>query len=162
MVKDYYAVLGVAPDAGPGDIKAAYRRSLLCLHPDKKGNLTGAESDAASYLLVQEAWKVLSDPKTKIAYDEQLAKSQTITTQVPIHDVILFSELREADKDCYQWSCRCGGEFVVFREDFIPAEPNKSIKSNDASPSASTIPCDILIPCSTCSLHLQVQMDSAS
>ena len=33
--KDYYKVLGLEKDASPADVKKAYRKSALKLHPDK-------------------------------------------------------------------------------------------------------------------------------
>jgi curved DNA-binding protein CbpA len=35
-VPDYYKELGVLPDAPPEEIRAAYKRLVLELHPDKK------------------------------------------------------------------------------------------------------------------------------
>lgn len=35
QVPDYYAELGVRPDAPPEEIRAAYKRLVLELHPDK-------------------------------------------------------------------------------------------------------------------------------
>jgi curved DNA-binding protein CbpA len=55
MAKNYYLILGVAPDAEVKQIKAAYRRRVKTLHPDYGG-------DARPFLDLQEAYSVLSDP----------------------------------------------------------------------------------------------------
>ncbi|GAB4038486.1 MAG: DnaJ C-terminal domain-containing protein [Rubrivivax sp.] len=69
--KDYYDVLGVAPDAGVDEIKKAYRRLARKYHPD-----VSKEGDAAARMSeVNEAWAVLSDPERRAAYDA-LARSR--------------------------------------------------------------------------------------
>jgi curved DNA-binding protein CbpA len=171
MVKDYYAVLGVPLDAGQTEIKAAFRRSILSLHPDKMGNVETAKDNVSSYLLVQEAWQVLSNPVAKIAYDKELKRCMS-PAPVPIHEVLLFSELKEnADNahdgfnndngnedTCWKWPCRCGGEFVVFQSDIATiARPLAVAGSEDVS--SAPAPCDIVVPCTTCSLHVQIKID---
>lgn len=62
----HYERLGVAPDASPGEIRAAYRRLARTHHPDAGG---GAHGEMAA---VNEAWRVLSDPARRAAYDASL------------------------------------------------------------------------------------------
>ena len=68
MVKNYYRVLGVAPDATPEQIRSAYREKAKGLHPDRAGG--GCEPFQA----VQEAYAVLGEPSRRKAHDEQLAR----------------------------------------------------------------------------------------
>src|SRR5271166_700265 len=56
MRKNYYLILRLAPDATMDQIRSAFRRRALELHPD----LSGAESD--QFIELQEAYDVLSDP----------------------------------------------------------------------------------------------------
>ncbi len=62
---DYYALLGVNPNATPRDIKRAYRCKALTLHPDVKFG----EGDPALFKRAQRAYRVLSDPVERARYD---------------------------------------------------------------------------------------------
>jgi len=62
---DYYALLGVTPNATPRDVKRAYRCKALSLHPDVKSG----EGDPALFKRVQSAYRVLSDPVQRARYD---------------------------------------------------------------------------------------------
>lgn len=60
---DYYKVLGVERgSANEDDIKRAYKKLALKLHPDRGG-------DAELFKKVSEAYSVLSDPQKKSIYD---------------------------------------------------------------------------------------------
>jgi len=70
-MKDYYALLAIAPDASADDIKRAFRREIARYHPDKVHHL-GAEfqalaSERAAELT--EAYRVLMDAGLRAAYD---------------------------------------------------------------------------------------------
>ena len=43
MNHDPHSVLGLAPDAGPGDLKRAYRRLAMHWHPDRNGDPAAPE-----------------------------------------------------------------------------------------------------------------------
>jgi molecular chaperone DnaJ len=70
---DFYAVLGVAEDANPGQLKRAYRRLARRWHPDANpGNgPDDADNLAASqrFLAVAAAYAALRDPVRRAAYD---------------------------------------------------------------------------------------------
>lgn len=59
---DYYSILGVTKDAGPDEIKKAYRSLASKHHPDKGG-------DTKKFQEIQEAYATLSDPQKKAQYD---------------------------------------------------------------------------------------------
>ncbi len=67
--QDYYQVLGLPRDATPEEIRAAYREAARRLHPDLN---PGDEKAAEQFLLVQEAYEVLSDAGKRTQYDAAL------------------------------------------------------------------------------------------
>lgn len=65
MATDYYALLGVARDAGPDEIKRAYRRLARELHPDVNPDPETQDR----FKEVTAAYEVLSDPQKRQMYD---------------------------------------------------------------------------------------------
>jgi molecular chaperone DnaJ len=64
-VADYYAVLGVRRDAGPEEIKKAYRRLARELHPDVNPDPQTQDK----FKEITQAYEVLSDPEKRQMYD---------------------------------------------------------------------------------------------
>jgi hypothetical protein len=69
--KDYYRVLNVERVAATHEIKKAYKRLAIQLHPDKhRGTQPAAlEAIAAQFKEVMEAYDVLSDDERRASYD---------------------------------------------------------------------------------------------
>jgi molecular chaperone DnaJ len=65
VANDYYGILGVRRDAGPDEIKKAYRRLARELHPDVNPDPALQER----FKEVTQAYEVLSDPEKKQLYD---------------------------------------------------------------------------------------------
>ncbi|ORZ30732.1 DnaJ domain-domain-containing protein [Catenaria anguillulae PL171] len=63
----YYDLLGVDPQATDRELKLAYRKKALLLHPDK--NLADPTSAQQRFILVQHAYDTLSDPNERAWYD---------------------------------------------------------------------------------------------
>ena len=69
--QDYYAALGLAPDATPDDIKKAYRQLARQYHPDAQQ----VPGTAMLFREIQTAYEVLSEPDKKTAYDRLRAEA---------------------------------------------------------------------------------------
>ena len=63
----YYELLGVTRQATDEELKKAYRRKALELHPDR--NYGDEESATKTFAEVQAAYEVLSDPQERAWYD---------------------------------------------------------------------------------------------
>ncbi|KAL7619992.1 hypothetical protein AAE478_010541 [Parahypoxylon ruwenzoriense] len=64
---DYYELLGVDRQATDDEIKKAYRKKALELHPDR--NYGDVENATQRFAEVQAAYEVLSDPQERAWYD---------------------------------------------------------------------------------------------
>jgi DnaJ-class molecular chaperone len=64
--RDYYKVLGTAPDASAEEIKRAYRRTAFQFHPDRNCETEEAHEKMEE---INEAYAVLSDPIKRREYD---------------------------------------------------------------------------------------------
>lgn len=64
-MKDYYKTLGVERSASADEIKKAYRKLASQHHPDRGG-------DTAKFQEIEEAYRILSDPQQRQAYDNPM------------------------------------------------------------------------------------------
>jgi len=110
----HYETLGVQAFATHDEIEDAYHELARQLHPDRTGN---DEKLTARYMLVNEAWQVLSRNETREKYDESIglerptaekqAKQRVVqrkTDQAPVDmkllDIRLSRALKAARKLC--------------------------------------------------------------
>jgi hypothetical protein len=66
---DPYAVLGVARNATPDEIKAAYRDLVAKYHPDHHQGNPLEDLAATKLAEINRAYEILSDPERRAAYD---------------------------------------------------------------------------------------------
>lgn len=67
--RSHYDVLGVTPDAKADAIRRAYLRQARRWHPDRPSG------DSEQMRVVNEAWQVLGDLRSRAAYDRTLARA---------------------------------------------------------------------------------------
>jgi len=65
--RDYYEVLGVSKDASERDIKKAYKRLAMKLHPDRNA---GDKDKEEQFKEVKEAYEILNDDQKRAAFDQ--------------------------------------------------------------------------------------------
>jgi molecular chaperone DnaJ len=63
---DYYAVLGVRPEAGADVIKDRYRKLAKQYHPDRAADKAAAELRMRE---INEAWEILGDDEKRAEFD---------------------------------------------------------------------------------------------
>lgn len=71
---DYYGVLGLGRNAGPGEVKQRYRELAKEAHPDRAGGAPGGGDAVRRMALINEAYEVLSDPDRRKRYDLWLGR----------------------------------------------------------------------------------------
>jgi curved DNA-binding protein CbpA len=64
--RDYYEVLGIAPNASAGEIRRAYHMLAFQSHPDRNG---GGDEANKEMQRINEAYAILSDPIKRRDYD---------------------------------------------------------------------------------------------
>lgn len=75
---NYYAILGVGRHSDEDTIRKAYRLLAKRYHPDRNPN----DPDAAERIrVINEAYRVLSDPELRSKYDEMLFQKARHSTQ---------------------------------------------------------------------------------
>lgn len=82
MARTFYDVLGVAQSASPDEMRRAYRRAARRLHPDASDR-AGSTAEMAA---LNEAWRVLSDPARRAAYDLALDPPSAPSPSAPWAD----------------------------------------------------------------------------
>lgn len=75
---DYYKTLKISHLAGTIEIRKAYRKRALELHPDVNGSTTAKEE----FIQINEAYSVLKNASTKIRYDK-LYRFHVLNEDVP-------------------------------------------------------------------------------
>src|SRR5262245_24631757 len=75
---DLYEVLGVSPAATTAELRHAYRKLALQHHPDRAG-----PHSAPRFAQIAEAYRMLSDPTARTAYDAFRFERTAARVQTP-------------------------------------------------------------------------------
>jgi curved DNA-binding protein CbpA len=109
----HYDVLGIGPEATAEEIKRAYRRKVLELHPDAARHPEGAP-DPEAFKRVRLAWEVLGDESERLRYDAAIGIG--VARQAASHRGFgrlfdsLFSGLRTAVRSTTDLSADLAGD----------------------------------------------------
>lgn len=81
-MKDYYTLLRISRNASDAEIKQAFRRLAIMLHPDKNPH-----PDApAAFQELNEAYEVLGDPVRRVLYDQMLGVEASVIEPIKHRD----------------------------------------------------------------------------
>ena len=108
---NFYTILGVTPRASPEDLRHAYRRALMQLHPDKAGKGKSADMDT-----LRMAYLTLTSPELRAEHDEMLAMaSNTVIegTKGRPAEVVSLDDLVPNDNGEWIHPCRCGSQYRI-------------------------------------------------
>lgn len=125
---DYYSVLGLSPEAKDLEVRKAYRKLALRYHPDRN---SGNQDSEEKFKELNEAYRVLSDPRKRRAYDfwqmslrgsSQRDRPWTEVYWSPDNDpLVIFSDTfgrRPYRRGCRGGGKRCGRrKFTSYDED---------------------------------------------
>ncbi|NXC26025.1 DJC24 protein, partial [Campylorhamphus procurvoides] len=118
--KDWYEVLGAEPSDSPAELKRKYQKLALLYHPDKQEADVPAgevEERVQRFIEVDQAWKILGNEETKKEYDLQ-QHADNLTNKWPVHEQIYLEDMSwNEDEQVYTLSCRCGGNYSVFKSE---------------------------------------------
>jgi len=160
--KTHYDVLSVKEDASYDEIRASYKAAILNSHPDKLQTKPEALEPNDKFLDVQQAWEVLSDPKSRANYDKELRASRHAVEVAD--DEIRLGEMSVEDVDDskeFFFQCRCGDYFSISATDL--ERMDISIDENGGTIGLNSftniVPASILLPCASCSLKIRVLID---
>mgnify|MGYP001050130921 CR=1 FL=1 len=95
MAEDYYNILGIGKAATADEIKKAYRKLALKLHPDKNPGNKEAEE---KFKKINEAYAVLSDTTKRKEYD-QFGSTDSFKQRFSQEDIFRDFDLNEILRD---------------------------------------------------------------
>ncbi|KAK8489377.1 hypothetical protein V6N11_082707 [Hibiscus sabdariffa] len=144
-------------DASYDEIRTSYRTAILNSHPDK---LNSDHNSGESFLRVQKAWEILSDPSSRAVYDRELRDSrQDLVASEDIGlDDMMIEDAGEVMELYYQ--CRCGDHFSV--DSLELAKIGYTLVRDGAEIFVRTpdaLPASVVLPCGSCSLLVRLMIN---
>jgi len=105
--KDLYELMELEASVTDADVKKAYRKLVLVHHPDKMTDPT--EDQKKHFLLIQEAFDILSDPVKRRRYESTLKFDDAIPSDLTKgYANNFFEKFRPVFKRNARWSTRSG------------------------------------------------------
>jgi hypothetical protein len=112
--KDYYRILGIAQSSEAGDIKTAFRKLARETHPD----LSGDPRNYERFVLIREAYDVLTDRKKRAEYDSVWKQYSNAGNGIPDETYVdsILRDFFDRDENSYrdEWEY-----FVQHPEDYL-------------------------------------------
>ena len=161
-IRTHYETIGVKEDASQEEIRKTYRSAIIAFHPDKLGDSLGNE-----FIELQRAWRVLCDPGLRALYDQELRtlRQEALAAEdVRLGDMAVVEDEEEEDGDSFELSyqCRCGDFFSIMSCELDEMGYRIQRVGGEVSlhsPSSSSLPASIVLPCGSCSLKLRLVID---
>ncbi|XXG40210.1 hypothetical protein AAC387_Pa01g0986 [Persea americana] len=161
--KTHYDILSIKEDSGHDEIRASYRAAVLDTHPDKlQGRFEVFErcQDLQErFLLVQKAWEILGDPKSRAIYDNEL---QALRQDSEIADDVKMEEMTvEDDGDVVElfYQCRCGDYFSINSVELTEMGFSFNGQGRKISWTIDSTLASVVLPCGSCSLKIRLVID---
>lgn len=126
-----YNILEVSPDATLAEIRKSYQNLVLKHHPDKVENKSEVSND--SFMKIDKAWKILRDEELRRQYDAEAGQKEY--NDLPIVNESLTKEDMDFDSgtEIYEKPCRCGGSFVIHKDDLVNETQNVYLNCSECS-----------------------------
>ncbi|XP_073797966.1 dnaJ homolog subfamily C member 24 isoform X3 [Danio rerio] len=138
--KDWYLILGACPTDDLQVLKQKYQKLVLMFHPDKQRpdvSEEEAEQHLQRFIDIDQAWKILSNEESRNEYNLQLRACE-LKQSWPVDAHITLDDMNwDYETECYSYTCRCGGEFIL---------------EKDETQEVETVVC-----CDSCSLSIEVK-----
>jgi diphthamide biosynthesis protein 4 len=109
-------LLSVPRDVSAAELRAAYHRALLLLHPDKNVTRSAPTPSTITISQVKEAYITLSTPDLREKYDvSQRNALPSVPRPAQVVSLEDFEEMIEggAEHDIWRYGCRCGGMYKI-------------------------------------------------
>ncbi|CAI0558192.1 unnamed protein product [Linum tenue] len=168
----HYEILSVKEGASYEEIRSGYRSAILNSHPDRSQQNTSDSSAAADekFLRVQRAWEVLSDSRSRAAYDNELRASRrrqdsSVSGDIDLMDVgVTVVEESGVVELCYD--CRCGDCFSVDSSDLermgykLSRDRDNVWFEDDGDDASRPAAASVVISCGSCSLRVRLSIET--
>ncbi|PVV02377.1 hypothetical protein BB560_003170 [Smittium megazygosporum] len=129
----YYEILGIGLDSSSEEIKQAYKKSALILHPDRCDSPNSEEAFKA----ISKAFEVLSDPSKRKVYDLTLKAPETNTRKASNSDKSGNTQLSKYTETYRNTDSSSESDSELSSKEDAGKSRQRSTRSNDRSSGSS-------------------------